>query len=80
MSSDQVRKNPDSFYAAGGGAFKSEAGGEIWLRLGEGLPQGVSVVAVAQSDPNVVYAGTLGQNGVLLFRSDDAGESWEAVN
>jgi hypothetical protein len=38
------------------------------------------VVAVAQSDPNVVYAGALGQDGVLLFRSEDAGENWKAVN
>ena len=80
MSSDQVRRAPDTFYAAGGGAFKSEDGGKSWRRLGEELPPSVSVVAVAQSDPNVVYAGALGQDGVLLFRSEDAGENWEAVN
>ena len=76
----QDRQAPDTFYAAGGGVSKSTDGGENWRPVGDGLPQNVSVVAVAQSDPNVVYAGALSQDGVLLFRSDDAGESWKAVN
>ena len=80
MSSAQVRKKPDTFYAAGGGVFKSADGGKIWEPVGEGLPQGVSVVAVAQGDPQVVYAGALGADGVMLFRSEDGGKSWQARN
>ena len=76
----QDRQAPDTFYAAGGGVSKSTDGGENWRPVGDGLPQNVSVVAVAQSDPNVVYAGALGEDGALLFRSEDGGESWKAVN
>lgn len=80
MSSSQDRKRPGTFYAAGGGVFKSTDGGEGWKPVGEGLPQNVSVVAVAQSDPDVVYAGALGPDGVAVFRSEDGGESWKARN
>ncbi len=80
MSSVQVRKNPDTFYAVGGGVFKSADGGESWKPVGEGLPENASVVAVAQSDPQTVYAGALGADGVALFRSEDGGKSWQARN
>jgi photosystem II stability/assembly factor-like uncharacterized protein len=80
MSSSQDRQNPDTFYAAGGGVFKSADGGESWKPSGDGLPENVSVVAVAPGDPRVVYAGALESDGVRLFRSDDGGESWEAQN
>ena len=62
-----------------GGAV-SEDGGESWEPVGEGLPDRLSVVAVAQSDPQVVYAGALGAEGVALFRSEDGGKSWRAHN
>jgi photosystem II stability/assembly factor-like uncharacterized protein len=80
MSISQDRQNPNTFYAAAGQVFKSTDGGESWRAIGEGLPRGVPVVAVAQSDPRVVYAGLLSESGVILFRSEDAGESWEARN
>jgi photosystem II stability/assembly factor-like uncharacterized protein len=70
-----------TFYAAAGGrVFKSTDGGKSWRPVGDGLPEGVSVVAVAQSDPQVVYAGALSRSGVILFRSGDGGESWEVRN
>jgi photosystem II stability/assembly factor-like uncharacterized protein len=80
MSSSQDRKNPDTFYAAGGGVFKSDDGGETWRRIGDGLPGNTSVVAVSPSDPKIVYAGVLGSDGVGLFRSEDGGGSWRARN
>ena len=81
MSISQDRRNPDTFYAAAGGrVLKSTDGGKSWRPVGEGLPEGVSVVAVAQGDPRIVYAGALAEDGVVLFRSEDGGESWEARN
>ncbi len=82
MSISQDRQDPDTFYAAAAGrVLKSTDGGKTWQPVGgEGLPEGISVVAVAQSDPWVVYVGALSESGVILFRSDDGGESWEARN
>lgn len=80
MSSAQIRKEPDTFYAAGGGVFESDDGGETWEPVGEGLPESVSVVGVSQSDPRIVYAGALDADGVALFRSEDGGKSWRARN
>ena len=77
----QDHQNPNIFYAAAGGrVVKSIDGGESWRTVGDDLPEGVSVVQVAQGDPRVVYAGALSNSGVLLFRSEDAGESWEVQN
>ena len=81
MSISQDRQNLSTFYAAADGrVFKSPDGGQSWQPAGEGLPEGISVVSVAQGDPSIVYAGGLSDSGVLLFRSEDAGESWEVQN
>ena len=81
MSISQDPQIPITFYAAAGGrVLKSTDSGEGWQIVGEGLPEGVSVVSVSQSDPRIVYAGALTDSGVLLFRSEDAGESWEVQN
>jgi photosystem II stability/assembly factor-like uncharacterized protein len=81
LSTSQDRQNPDTFYAAAGGrVLKSTDGSENWQTAGAGLPEGVTVVAVAQSDPRIVYAGILNESGVVLFRSEDGGENWEARN
>jgi photosystem II stability/assembly factor-like uncharacterized protein len=74
----QDRKAPDTFYAASGGVYKSADGGESWHQVGEGLPERVSVVEVAQSNPRVVYAGALEGDTATVYRSEDGGESWEA--
>ncbi len=76
----QDRKVPDTFYAASGGVYKSTDGGESWQQVGDGLPERVSVVEVAQSNPRVVYAGVLEGDTATVYRSDDGGESWEARN
>lgn len=81
MSISQEWQKPDTFYAASGGqVFKSTDGGESWRPVGDGLPEGISLVTVAQSDPQIVYAGALSESGVILFRSEDGGESWEVQN
>jgi photosystem II stability/assembly factor-like uncharacterized protein len=69
----------------GSGLFKSTDGGETWTEItrAPGLPQegliGRIGVAVSGADSNRVYALVENANGGL-FRSDDAGATWELVN
>jgi photosystem II stability/assembly factor-like uncharacterized protein len=72
----------------GSGIYKTSDGGASWTDISHrpGLPAGVFGkvgLAVAPSRPNVVYAliqaDYRGQAGGL-FRSDDAGRSWQLVN
>jgi photosystem II stability/assembly factor-like uncharacterized protein len=63
-----------------GGLFRSTDGGRTWKKV-EGLPKMVGRigVAVAPSNPNVVYAITEAKEGTL-WRSDDKGETWRNVS
>ncbi|MEP6786818.1 MAG: sialidase [Acidobacteriota bacterium] len=73
---------------SGSGLFKSTDGGATWKELDEksanGLPAkpwGRTAVAVAPSNPKVVYAfveAVIPKNG--LYRSDDGGQTWAAVD
>jgi photosystem II stability/assembly factor-like uncharacterized protein len=56
---------------------RSEDGGATWKTLNNGLST-TNVRSIAQSatDPTVFYAGT---NGSGLYRSRDAGETWEPM-
>ena len=70
----------------GSGLFKSTDGGEHWSELtpagGTGLPAkpyGRIAVAVAPSRPQVVYA-MIESKKSGLFRSDDGGASWKALD
>jgi photosystem II stability/assembly factor-like uncharacterized protein len=68
-----------------GGLFKSTDGGTTWNRLTKGLPtneQGLGRIgiAVAPNDRNRMYAMVNAPQVGGVFRSDDAGESWERVN
>src|SRR5262249_34314802 len=74
-----------SYDALGSGLYKSTDGGSSWRQLTSGLPTwtdhlGRIGLGVAPSDPNRIYAlvdaGKLGG----LYRSGDAGESWQRVN
>lgn len=66
------------------GVFKSVDGGDTWERLTNGLPGGIVGkidLAVSPVNPQRVYAlleAPDGQGG--LYRSDDAGESFEFIN
>jgi photosystem II stability/assembly factor-like uncharacterized protein len=67
---------------SGSGLYRSEDGGETWAKLTgdakSGLPGGVLgriVVAVAPSDPRIVYAAVEAQEGAL-YRSEDGGRTW----
>jgi photosystem II stability/assembly factor-like uncharacterized protein len=69
-----------------GGLFKSSDGGETWNPLSKGLPtnaQGLGRIGfgISPSNPNRIYALVDAAPEVGgLYRSDDAGESWQRVN
>ncbi len=76
------------FGAVNGGVWKSTNGGQTWRNLTDGKSDisSVGAIAVAPSDPNVIYVGT-GESqlredltyGTGVYRSTDGGESWHAL-
>jgi len=78
----------------GSGLFRSQDGGATWTRLtGSGLPArpvGKVAVAIAQSNPNRVYAMIETGDGVpwdgkdtdtgQVWRSEDGGDTWRLVS
>lgn len=84
-----VPGDPNVYYAATaqGGVWKSENGGVDWKPLFDDQPvASIGSIAVAPSDPNVVYVGSGEANirgnviaGQGIFRSTDAGKSWTHV-
>ncbi|MFN9089341.1 MAG: WD40/YVTN/BNR-like repeat-containing protein, partial [Gemmatimonadaceae bacterium] len=83
-----VPSQPRTFYmgVASGGLWRTTNGGESWDPMTDGkVPVGsMGSVAVADSDPNVIWLGT-GSDGVRsnvstgrgIYRSGDAGKTWE---
>ncbi|RMH20155.1 MAG: sialidase [Acidobacteria bacterium] len=79
--------NPLVYYAgtASGGIFKSEDGGVSWRPIFDEQPAAsIGALAVAPSDPNVVWAGTgetfIRSNvsiGNGVYRSTDRGKTWQ---
>lgn len=76
------------FGATGGGVWKTTDGGINWEPVADGQIKtgSVGAIAVAESDPNVVYVGmgeqTLRGNvshGDGMYKSTDAGKSWKKV-
>ena len=72
------------FGSVGGGVWKSTDGGAKWHNISDGYFGGsVGAVAVAESDPNVIYVG-LGEKTVRgnvssnfgIWKSTDAGRTW----
>ena len=84
-----VPGDPLTYYAAAasGGVWKSSDGGLTWKPVFDDQPcASVGSIAVAPSDPNVVYVGTGEANirgnvspGAGVFRSTDAGKTWKHV-
>jgi len=85
----EAREGPwenGSWQGPNSGLFKSTDGGTTWKQLTNGLPtfqQGLGRIGfcVAPSEPNRIYALVDAHQDVGgLYRSDDAGESWERIN
>lgn len=86
-----VKNNPLTYYmgTCGGGLWKTEDAGMYWKNISDGYFKtgSVGAVAVADSDPNIVYCG-MGEHaprGVMtsygdgVYKSTDAGKSWNRI-
>jgi photosystem II stability/assembly factor-like uncharacterized protein len=82
-----VPSEPFAFYfgSIGGGVWKTTDAGTTWRNVSDGFFEAGSIgaIAVADSDPNVVYVGTgtacLRTNvspGLGIYRSSDGGKTW----
>jgi photosystem II stability/assembly factor-like uncharacterized protein len=81
-----VPSQPATFYigAVNGGVWKTTDAGETWHPIFDDQPTGsIGAIAVAPSDPNVIYVGS-GEGlerpdlsyGDGVYKSTDAGKSW----
>jgi photosystem II stability/assembly factor-like uncharacterized protein len=84
-----VPGDPLTYYmgATGGGVWKTTDAGETWENISDGWfgTGSVGAIAVAESDPNVVYVG-MGEHAVRgvatshgdgVYRSTDGGRTWK---
>src|SRR2546428_10829025 len=86
VAGDPRDRNTFYFGSTGGGVWKSQDAGAYWENMSDGFFKRASVgaIAVAQSDPNVVYVG-MGEScirgnvshGDGVYRSTDAGKTWQ---
>lgn len=79
-----------TFYhgACAGGVWKTTDGGNIWENISDGYMKtsAVGAIAVAESDPNVIYIGT-GETAIRgnvshgdgVYKTTDGGRSWKNV-
>ena len=84
-----IAGDPLTYYqaATGGGVWRTRDGGGSWENISDGFFGGsIGSVAVAPSDPNVIYVGggekSLRGNvspGWGMWKSDDAGRSWRSL-
>ncbi len=76
MVLDRTKKG--MIYLAGrDGVHRSDDGGATWSTFNRGLnTTNVRSIAQSPTDPKLLYAGT---NGSGLYRSRDAGETWEPM-
>ena len=86
-----VISDPLTYYfgSTGGGVWKTTNGGGEWRNISDGYFKTGSVgsIAVSASDPNVIYVGmgeapvrgVMTSHGDGVYKSTDAGASWEHV-
>jgi photosystem II stability/assembly factor-like uncharacterized protein len=83
--------DPKTYYmgTTGGGLWKTEDMGISWRNISDGFFKtgSVGAIAVAESDPNVVYVG-MGEHAVRgvmthhgdgVYKSTDAGKTWKKI-
>ncbi len=86
-----VPGKPHLYYmgATGGGVWKTENAGTTWENVSDGFFDvgTIGAVAVAESDNNVIYAGTgeapirgvTTSQGDGIYKSTDAGKTWKHI-
>ncbi|MBS0439119.1 MAG: hypothetical protein JSS33_06900, partial [Proteobacteria bacterium] len=85
---DGIADQPNTFYfgAAGGGVWKTDDAGATWHPMGDLPAAPVGALAIAPSNPEVIYVGT-GQvaarydvaAGTGVYKSSDGGKSWSSA-
>jgi photosystem II stability/assembly factor-like uncharacterized protein len=83
--------DPRTYYmgVTGGGVWKTDNMGITWRNVSDGYftTGSVGAIAVAESDPNVVYVGmgehaprgVMTSSGDGVYRSTDAGKTWRRI-
>ena len=85
-----VPSQPHTFFmgTTGGGVWKTSDAGQSWTNLTDGkLPVGsMGAVAVVESNPDIIYAGTGSSKirsnvsiGRGIYKSVDGGKSWQFI-
>ncbi len=84
-----VAGNPNLFYfgSVGGGIWRTDNAGRTWQPIfDDQAVASIGALAVAPSDPNIIYAGTGEadfrsdlQQGRGMYKSVDAGRTWHAI-
>jgi len=92
--------NPDILYAAmwermrglnyrrsfgpSSGIWMSEDGGDTWMQLTSGLPQGANIgrigLAISPSNPSVLYAFYDNASEVAVYKTSNGGQNWTRTN
>ncbi len=91
VASSGVVTDPKTYYmgTVGGGVWKTDNMGLTWKNISDGYFKTgtIGAIAVAESDPNVIYVGTgehairgvMTSSGDGVYRSTDAGRTWKKI-
>ena len=78
-----VSNDPNLYYVGtpGGGVWKTEDAGQVWKPIfDQEHVASIGALAVAQSDPKIIYVGTGEQTqGDGVYKSTDAGATWTNI-
>ena len=69
------------FGTPGGGLWKTTSGGRVWRPIFDGTHQAaIGALALAPSNPNIIYVGTGEQvQGNGVYKSTDGGSTWTNI-